>query len=272
MTEWTSYDTIAARYDDVWGSRFQAAARLLSERLALPVGASVLDVGTGTGIVLAVLAYSSARLTGCERSLGMIRLARARVPTGRFVEADATSLPFRDASFDAVTASFVLSHLGDPATGLREARRVLKPGGRFGMTSWAADPDERAEAWRELLAGAVSGDLLQAAVARVAPHESHFESAARVEETLIAAGLTDVEVHVETLRYTMSLDELLADREISSAGRFARHTLGADAWSRWVEGARRALERRFGSVFECSRRFLIAVGTRPRESWRSAAG
>jgi ubiquinone/menaquinone biosynthesis C-methylase UbiE len=106
------------------------------------------------------------RLAGCERSIGMIRVARSQVPAGRFVAADAVTLPFRDASFDAVTASFVLS------------------------------------------------------------------------------------------------DHFLADRELSSAGRFARHALGADAWSRWLARAREVLGRRFGSAFECTRGVLIGLGAR----------
>ncbi len=265
MTDWSSYDNIAGRYDDVWGSRFEAVAGFICERVSLSQGASVLDIGTGTGIVLHALgsrAVEGSRLTGCDRSTGMIRVARSRVPAGRFVAADAMTLPFRDSSFDAATASFVLSHLRNYEAGLIEARRVLKPGGVFAMTSWAADVDAHGEAWRELLAGAVSKELLQAAVARVAPGETHFESAARVEGALAAAGFAGVEVHALALEYTIPLDHFLADRELSSGGRFARHTLGANAWARFVARAREELGRRFGSVFTFPRGVLIGLGKR----------
>jgi len=264
MSDWSSYDIIAARYDDVWGSRFEAVARLLCERMPPGCGTAHLDVGTGTGIVLRALASraSGSSLAGCDRSIGMIRAARARVPEGRFVAADAMTLPFRDASFDAVTASFVLSHIADLEAGLQEAHRVLKPGGRFAMTSWSADADRRAEAWRELLAGTVSRDLVRAAVASVAPREAQLESAESVEGALAAARFSGVQVHAVVLEYTISLDDFLADREISSAGRYARHTLGPDGWSRWVAHARDRLERRFGSAFECSRGVLIGLGAR----------
>jgi ubiquinone/menaquinone biosynthesis C-methylase UbiE len=263
VTDWSSYDHIAARYDDVWGQRFRAAADLLCERMSLAPAASALDIGTGTGIVLHTLAPTAACLTGCDSSRGMLRRARARISGARFVEADAMTLPFRQGSFDVVTASFVLSHLGDPQGGLREVKRVLKPGGQFAMTSWAADADARAEAWRELLADAVSGEALRGAVTRVTPGESRFESEDGVEGALTTAGFTEVEVHAVALRYTISLDQFLADREISSAGRFGRHTLGGEGWQRWVGQARDALQLRFGSLFQCSRGVLVARARRP---------
>jgi hypothetical protein len=133
------------------------------------------------------------------------------------------------------------------------------------MTSWAADADEHTEAWGELLAGAVSKDLLQAAVARVAPRESQFESAEGVDAALTAAGFAGVEVHPVALEYTIALDRFLADRELSSAGRFARHTLGADSWSRLVARAREVLGSRFGSAFECTRGVLIGLARGPRD-------
>jgi ubiquinone/menaquinone biosynthesis C-methylase UbiE len=114
MSDWSSYDNIAERYDGIWGSRFEEVARHLRERIALPRSSSVLDIGSGTGIVLEALrskAPDDARLVGCERSAGMIRVARRRVPRGRFVEASALALPFGESTFEVVTASFVLSHL-----------------------------------------------------------------------------------------------------------------------------------------------------------------
>ncbi len=265
MSDWSSYDSIAHRYDDVWGSRFEEVARHIGERVTLPRGSSVLDIGSGTGIVLDALgshALDRARLIGCDKSAGMIRAARCRVPGGRFALGNAVMLPFRSSTFDAATASFVLSHLPDWEAGLAEARRVLKAGGVFVMTSWSTDADVHGEAWRTLLADVVPQERLQAAVAQVAPCESHFERAEGVEAALTDAGFSGVTVHALALEYAIPLDHFLADREISSGGRFARHTLGADAWSRFVSRAREELGRRFGSVFECSRGVLIGLGTR----------
>jgi ubiquinone/menaquinone biosynthesis C-methylase UbiE len=265
MTDWSSYDAIAARYDDVWGGRFETVARFVRERVSLSAGSSVLDIGTGTGVVMKAFASQvpqRSRLTGCDRSTGMIRVARSRVPASRFVAADAVALPFQDATFDLATASFVMSHLPDYEAGLGEARRVLKVGGVFALTSWGADTAEHGEAWRELLAGVISKDLLQEAVARVVPGETHFESAANVQSALTTAGFANVEVQGRTLRYTIPLDAYLAERELSAGGRFVRHTLGVEAWARLIARARDELGRRFGSVFESTRGVLIGLGER----------
>src|SRR5687767_8449837 len=137
------FDRIAPRYDllnrllslgsDIsWRRRAVDLARL-------PELGRALDVGTGTGdFALALLARSarSAAVTGVDISTGMLaiaarRAARARVGAryGR-VLASVEALPFPDASFDRATAGFVIRNVGDIPRGLREIRRVLRPGGR----------------------------------------------------------------------------------------------------------------------------------------------
>jgi ubiquinone/menaquinone biosynthesis C-methylase UbiE len=262
--DWPSYDGIAARYDDVWGSRFEAVARLIWERVPPGPGALILDIGTGTGIV--PRAMGGARLsdisgvTGCDRSAGMLSMAKARLPALRLVAAGASALPFAPAVFDVATASFVLSHLRDYGAGLLEAHRVLKPGGTFVMTSWAADTEAPGEAWRELLAEAVSSDRLQEAVAQVAPSESCLETAAAVEQALTKAAFSGVEAHAATLECRLSLEDYLADRELGAGGRFARHALGAAGWARFLAHAREDLGRRFGPLVSVPRGVLVGIG------------
>lgn len=260
---WPSYDGIAARYDDVWGGRFEAVARLIWERVSPGPGALVLDVGTGTGIVpraMGARLSDISGVTGCDRSAGMLSMAKGRMPALRLVVAEASALPFRQAVFDVATASFVLSHLRDYGAALLEAHRVLKPGGTFVMTSWAADTDAPGEAWRELLAEAVSRDRLREAVAQVAPSESCFESAGAVEHALTRAGFSGVEAHAATLGCSLSLDQYLADRELSSGGRFAQHALGAAGWARFLAHAREELGHKFGPLVSFPRDVLIGVG------------
>jgi demethylmenaquinone methyltransferase/2-methoxy-6-polyprenyl-1,4-benzoquinol methylase len=91
----------------------------------------VLDVATGTGLVARELvARYGCRVVGVDQSSGMLAEARRRV-NGRveLVEASADALPFGDGEFDAVTFTYLLRYVPDPAATLRELVRVVRPGG-----------------------------------------------------------------------------------------------------------------------------------------------
>jgi|GEM_PF-2420702 ubiquinone/menaquinone biosynthesis C-methylase UbiE len=102
----------------------------------LPPGARVLDVGTGPGYLLGYLAQErqDVQLWGLDLDYRMVRLARRKKhppgPIPEWVVGDALALPFGDAVFDRVVASFSLHIWPDPQGGLKELRRLLKPGGR----------------------------------------------------------------------------------------------------------------------------------------------
>ena len=94
----------------------------------------ILDVGSGAGQIIRHLlntSNSGAHIVGFDLSVEMLRRARERLKSARpsFVGADMTALPFRDESFDCLTCGFVLEYLPDPAPGLAEFARVVKPGG-----------------------------------------------------------------------------------------------------------------------------------------------
>ncbi len=102
----------------------------------VPEGSRVLDLCCGQGNVTQALAGAGHRVTGADFSPQMLAHARTRFPEGDFVETDAQNMDFDDDSFDVVTCSFGLMHIPDQPKALSEIRRVLRPGGRFIMTSW----------------------------------------------------------------------------------------------------------------------------------------
>lgn len=93
----------------------------------------LLDVGTGPGGFPGRLRASghTGRLVGLDQSPGMIEKARASYQGVEFIVGDAMDLPSPDSSFDAVSARHMLYHVPDLKRALEQARRVLKPGGRF---------------------------------------------------------------------------------------------------------------------------------------------
>lgn len=116
-------------------------AKLL-ELISIGSEERVLDVATGTGVVPAALARRAdppAGVIGVDRTEAMLDLAPA-LPEGWSLQAaDATELPFEDASFDVVTAAYLL-HVIEPEERRRvigEIRRVLRPGGRLGTITIA---------------------------------------------------------------------------------------------------------------------------------------
>ena len=135
------FDALAPDYDrlrpagDGWAevSGLALAALEGSRRL--------LDLGCGTGR-FAVLAAErlGARVWGVDRSAEMLREARARPGAARvgWKQAEATSLPFKDGWFDAVYSHLVLHLIDDLPAALAEMRRVLAPGGRVVIGTFAA--------------------------------------------------------------------------------------------------------------------------------------
>jgi ubiquinone/menaquinone biosynthesis C-methylase UbiE len=109
--------------------------RLIRDGTKLDPGARVLEVGTGVGAVLAVLGeeFPGVRLTGVDIEPKQLEFARGHLERAgveaTLVEADAVALPFDGASFDHVWMMWFLEHVADPVGVLREARRVLVPGG-----------------------------------------------------------------------------------------------------------------------------------------------
>ena len=116
----------------------QSYKQEMMEQLALQEGATILDIGCGTGQDaqdLARVVGPHGRVVGVDSSETMLREARARSTSTQFpveyVLADATHLPFADLSFDAYQASRVLGHLPRPDLALAEMVRVARPGARI---------------------------------------------------------------------------------------------------------------------------------------------
>src|SRR5205823_2473932 len=135
--EHEGWERVANKYDSTWSSSTRQFIPPLLDAAQVGAKMSILDIGSGPGYVSAAAAERGANPIGIDFSSEMLSIARKMFPKIEFREGDAQNLPFADASFDRVVANFALLHLANPERACAEAARVLKPGGRFGFTTWA---------------------------------------------------------------------------------------------------------------------------------------
>ena len=147
-----SVTTTAAANGRLWGAQAQVWAEV-QENLCRPLydavfdrtGVSVrtryLDLGCGSGLAAQIAAGLGADVTGLDAAQGMIDIARAKVPEGRFHQGELEELPFADSSFDVVTGFNSFQYASNPVAALAEAGRVVVKNGWVAAIVWG-DPED----------------------------------------------------------------------------------------------------------------------------------
>lgn len=136
------FDRVAPRYD-LANSLFSFGQdrhwrRVTARALGRLDGQTVLDVAGGTGALARELTAMGARVVVADLSWNMVSTGARRIGAGvLWCVANGSALPFADASVDVVTIAFGLRNLPDPAAGLAEFRRVVRPGGQLAVLEFS---------------------------------------------------------------------------------------------------------------------------------------
>ncbi|MGH2793423.1 MAG: methyltransferase domain-containing protein, partial [Actinomycetota bacterium] len=241
MNDWKRYDLVADTYERVRAPLTAAVAADLVSLAETGPGMRILDIGTGTGVAADAAAHAAGDggvAVGIDMAPRMLEVAHRARPGLRLAAAEAIQLPFRDATFDVVVASFVLQEFKRYDTALFDLFRVIKPGGRFVASTWAAEEDELQRTWRSLVEATVSKEMVRSALKDAVPWWERFGAAGTLKDTLHEAGLRQVKVERRTYRFKMDRDDYIAEQGTRALGRFVHGMLGDRGWGSFEERAR----------------------------------
>lgn len=236
-------------YDRFMGPMlFEPYARELAGRFAGTDGA-ILETAAGTGRVTRALAEatgSEATITATDLSEAMLARAREVVTSPKITwrQADALALPFADGAFDAVVCQFGAMFFPDKVTAYGEARRVLRPGGRFVFSVWD-DIEANDISW--IIAEEVAALFPDNPAQFLTRGPFGYHDEAVIRDQLSKAGLGDI------VAERVVLETPAASAADAALAVVRGSPLGADIEARHpgrvgeaVEAASRALAARFG--------------------------
>jgi ubiquinone/menaquinone biosynthesis C-methylase UbiE len=259
------YDTVADGYDRTWGTLFTLRAKDLVVTLRLRSGERVPDVGTGTGVAMLPAAKavgSAGAVVGLDGSVEMLRIAQAKGGSPLAVAA-VPEVPIADDSSDAALSNFVISHLPEYGRGLSAMVRVLRRGGRLGVTAWGAGVSSFSQLWREVAESFVSEQVLHEANLQGPPWEQWFSEPAHLQQVLGESGLVEIQLRSAVHGADMRVADYVGDKGRSPKGRAMRQALTGAQWERFRTGVAEEFHLRFGESMTYTAVAHLAVGTKP---------
>ncbi len=219
---------LADHYDRISNAQFKLGLSLI-KKMDIKEGDVILDVGCGTGrLALSVVKMvgPSGKVTGLDPSSNRILVANQKMtnhsyPNLQFMVGKAEDMSaFSEDSFDGVYFSSVFHWIGEKEKALGEANRVLKTGGRIGITM--PSPDGFSIILRKIISDVLSRSPYVELVKRT-PGPSHLITKEELETLLLQAGFTDIIVEIdERKRFHQSASDLIDFYDTSTFGNYLR--------------------------------------------------
>jgi ubiquinone/menaquinone biosynthesis C-methylase UbiE len=256
------YSEKAVAYACHWSPVIRPMALPLLEALPLRTTRRILDVGAGTGALLADLrkAAPQAIVIGVDRAEGMLRLAK-EFGNQLLAVTDAQHLGIQSGTMDAVVLIFVLFHLPEPSLGLQEVHRVLRGEGTVGIVTWGQDPGSPGlSIWREELDREGAGaDPRDSSVMQ----QAAMDTPEKLQHLLSAAGFVSLNIWRANVVHQWTLDDLVAVQV--GCGMPARRmaTLSTKQRESCQARVRTRLERLNSAELEYRSEVLLAIAIRP---------
>jgi SAM-dependent methyltransferase len=233
------YSSDARAYRDLWAPLLHPHGQELLASLPLASASGVIDIGSGCGTLLPEIRSRapSALIVAVDSAPGMVALAP--IVAARAVM-DAARLGIASASIDIAVLTFVLFHTANPHVVLTEARRVLRPGGTIGTTTWDGEPRFPAHrAWVEELDSCGAPP----AVPQMMSNHDLVRTPARVRSLLRRAGFGSIRTWQHRFGHAYTLEELMAVRTKLGWSKRRVESLAPEARETFLRRARLRLER-----------------------------
>jgi ubiquinone/menaquinone biosynthesis C-methylase UbiE len=258
-----AYNAASDHFDDEPLAFWACAGTRTVERLALPTGARVLDVGCGTGAsaIPAARAVGPAGLViGADLADRLLERAREkarlqRLPHAEFRQGDMEDLGYPDGHFDAVISVFSVFFVPDMTKQVAELWRMVKPGGQLAITTWGP---------RAFEPGAAT---FWAAVKEHAPPALHFggfnpwdriTTVEAVRDLLIGAGVADPKIEAEASQQPLRTVDDWWTVVIGSGFVWTVEQMGADTVKRVHDDNLNSLRARAATFIETNAIYAVA--------------